>query len=79
MIRQFREAACPECGGTQGFRYTRTEKATAFGEWNGEFDTCDGFHIERTMPECIDCGRKFRWQTLERLWDADREPQGGNG
>lgn len=57
--------ACPRCGGTNGYRFEMTETHRMFGDWGGEAQAGDsGINVKRTMPQCMDCGHRFRWSTL---------------
>lgn len=64
---------CPKCGGLQGFQYIRTERSCVTGNWtSGAMDEgSDGFFIDRSMPQCLECGQKFRWETVDKVRGGD--------
>lgn len=59
-------SACPKCGGTVGFKFVQLEQNTYVMDWGGEpVSGDDSVCVHRHMPECIECGARFRWSTIE--------------
>ncbi len=60
-------SGCPKCGGQNGYRFELTETHVMHGDWHHEAIAGDsGLDVKRTMPQCLDCGHRFRWSTFEK-------------
>ncbi|BCD88019.1 hypothetical protein PSm6_44260 [Pseudomonas solani] len=59
---------CPMCGGQSGVQFTLTESHAMGGRWGQVPQAGDsGLKVRCSLVACVDCGHRFRAQTLEAL------------